>query len=66
MNNEKGNGLRFNDGKNRLDLVKKETQKLLDSLDIEFGAFNIEIMIDKNDKLYFEKLIKIKKSRKEE
>ena len=39
--------------KNRLDLVKKETQRLFDSLDVEFGAFNIEIMIDKNDKLYF-------------
>lgn len=38
---------------NRLDLVKKETQRLFDSLDVEFGAFNIEIMIDKNDKLYF-------------
>ena len=39
--------------KNRLDLVKKESQRLFDSLDVEFGAFNIEIMIDKNDKLYF-------------
>ncbi|NBK98820.1 MAG: hypothetical protein EOM50_12500 [Erysipelotrichia bacterium] len=39
--------------KNRLDLVKKETQRLFDSLDIEFGAFNIEIMIDKNENLYF-------------
>lgn len=38
---------------NRLDLVKKETQRLFDSLDVEFGAFNIEIMIDKNDNLYF-------------
>ena len=36
--------------KNRLDLVKRETQRLFDSLDIEFGAFNIEIMIDKNDR----------------
>lgn len=39
--------------KNRLDLVKKETQRLFDSLGVEFGAFNIEIIIDKNDKLYF-------------
>ena len=38
---------------NRLDLVKKETQRLFESLDVDFGAFNIEIMIDKNDKLYF-------------
>mgnify|MGYP006372660751 CR=1 FL=1 len=39
--------------KKRVDLVKKEINKLLNSLDIEFGAFNIEIMIDKNDNLYF-------------
>lgn len=39
--------------KNRLDLVKNETQKLFNSLDIKFGAFNIEIMIDKNENLYF-------------
>lgn len=38
---------------NRLDLVKHEIQKLFDSLDIKFGAFNIEIMIDKNENLYF-------------
>jgi len=38
---------------NRLELVKKETQRLFDLLDIKFGAFNIEIMIDKNDNLYF-------------
>lgn len=37
----------------RIDLVKKETQKLFNSLGIKFGAFNIEIMIDKNEKLYF-------------
>jgi len=37
----------------RLDLVKKETQKLFDTLHIEFGAFNIEIMFDKDNKLYF-------------
>lgn len=39
--------------KKRVDLVKNEINKLLNSLDIEFGAFNIEIMIDKNDNLYF-------------
>jgi len=38
---------------NRLTLVKKETQRLFDSLNVEFGAFNIEIMIDKKDNLYF-------------
>ncbi|MBA2860458.1 acetyl-CoA carboxylase biotin carboxylase subunit family protein [Methanococcus maripaludis] len=37
----------------RLELVKIETQKLFDLLNIKFGAFNIEIMIDKNDNLYF-------------
>lgn len=37
----------------RLNLVKKQTQKLFDALDIKFGAFNIEIMIDKNDELFF-------------
>lgn len=40
-------------GDNRLTLVKKETQKLFDLLNIRFGAFNIEIMIDKNDNLHF-------------
>lgn len=38
---------------NRLEKVKIEIQKLFDMLDIKFGAFNIEIMIDKDDNLYF-------------
>lgn len=37
----------------RLDLVKKEVQRLFNLLNIKFGAFNIEIMIDKNNDLYF-------------
>ncbi|ERP30811.1 ATP-grasp domain-containing protein [Chitinivibrio alkaliphilus] len=37
----------------RLNLIKQETQKLFDLLDIHFGAFNIEIMIDRNDNLHF-------------
>lgn len=38
---------------NRLCLIQKEIQRLFDLLDIKFGAFNMEIMIDKNDNLYF-------------
>ena len=37
----------------RLELVKKETQSLMDALNIKFGAFNIEIMIDKDERLFF-------------
>ncbi|EXJ23325.1 Phosphoribosylglycinamide synthetase, ATP-grasp (A) domain protein [Alkalibacterium sp. AK22] len=37
----------------RFNLVKKETQKLFDCLNIKFGAFNVEIMIDQNEQLYF-------------
>lgn len=36
----------------RLDRVKKEIQRLLDLLDIQFGAFNMEVMIDHKDDLY--------------
>lgn len=37
----------------RIRLVKEEIQRLMDSLRIDFGAFNIEIMIDQEDNLYF-------------
>lgn len=37
----------------RIDLLKIQTQKLFDLLDIRQGAFNIEIIFDKQDKLYF-------------
>ena len=37
----------------RLDIIKKECQRLFDLLNIKFGAFNIEIMIDNDDNLYF-------------
>ena len=37
----------------RLDIIKKEIKRLFDILNIKFGAFNIEIMIDKDDNLYF-------------
>lgn len=39
--------------KMRLIKIKRECQKLFNLLNIRFGAFNIEILIDKNDKLYF-------------
>lgn len=32
--------------------VKKELQRLVELLDIRFGAFNIEVMIDNRDKVY--------------
>lgn len=38
---------------NRLNIIKKECQRLFDLLNIQFGAFNIEIMVDKDDNLYF-------------
>lgn len=37
----------------RIKQVKKETQKLFKALNIKSGAFNIEILIDNKDKLYF-------------
>lgn len=37
----------------RLSIVKAEVQKLVTSLDIKFGAFNLEMMITAEDKPYF-------------
>ncbi|MEK5079747.1 ATP-grasp domain-containing protein [Solibacillus sp. FSL W7-1436] len=37
----------------RLKLIEEEIQRLFKLLNIKFGAFNMEIMIDKNDFLYF-------------
>ena len=37
----------------RLEILKVQSQELFDLLNIEFGAFNIEIMFDKEDNLYF-------------
>ena len=37
----------------RLALAKEACEKLIDLLNIEFGAYNIEILIDQNEKLYF-------------
>ena len=39
--------------KERLQIVTKEIQRLFDLLDIKLGAFNIEIMFDKQNNLYF-------------
>ena len=36
----------------RIARIKQELQKIVDLLRIEFGAFNVEIMFDKHDKLY--------------
>ena len=35
------------------ELIREELQKLINLLQIEMGAFNIEVMFDKNGKLYF-------------
>ncbi len=37
----------------RLKVVRESIQRLFDLLDIKFGAFNIEIMFDRKDNLYF-------------
>lgn len=37
----------------QLEILKIQSQKLFDLLNIELGAFNIEIMFDKEDNLYF-------------
>lgn len=36
----------------RINKVKEEIQKVVDILDIKFGGFNLEIMVDKNDKVF--------------
>lgn len=36
----------------RIEKVKKEIQRVVDLLDIKFGGFNLEIMIDKQDRVY--------------
>lgn len=36
----------------RINKVKEEIQKVVDILDIEFGGFNLEVMIDKNDRAF--------------
>lgn len=37
----------------RLELLKKETQRLVDTLHLRAGGFNIEAIITKDDKVYF-------------
>ena len=37
----------------RVDIIHSEVQRLMDSLNIKFGAFNVELIFDKNDRLYF-------------
>ena len=39
--------------KKRIDIIHTEIQRLMDSLNIKFGAFNAELIFDKNDNLYF-------------
>lgn len=39
-------------GESRLIKVKKEIEKIVNLLGIKFGGFNLEIMIDKNDKVF--------------
>lgn len=39
--------------KKRQKLIKIELNKLIKSLNIKFGAFNVELMITKDDKVYF-------------
>lgn len=39
--------------KKRLEAVKEAVQLLVNALEIKFGAFNIEIMFNKNDELFF-------------
>ena len=39
--------------KKRVDIIHNEIQRLMASLNIKFGAFNAELIFDKNDNLYF-------------
>lgn len=39
--------------KERITKIHLQTQKLIDLLQIKFGAFNIELLFDQNDDLYF-------------
>ena len=39
--------------KERIELIHKEIQRLISSLQIKMGAFNIELIITKEEKLYF-------------
>lgn len=39
--------------KERIIKIRLQTQKLIDLLQIKFGAFNIELIFDQNDDLYF-------------
>lgn len=43
----------LNISENRVSLVKEEIQKLIYSTGVLYGAFNIEMIISKEDKLYF-------------
>jgi biotin carboxylase len=36
----------------RINKIKEEIQKVVDILNIEFGGFNLEVMVDKNDKVF--------------
>lgn len=36
----------------KINRVKKEIQKVVDMLDIKFGGFNLEVMVDKNDNVF--------------
>ncbi len=39
--------------KKRIKLIQEEVQRLISSLQIKFGAFNVELIITKEEKLYF-------------
>lgn len=38
--------------KSRIKKVKEEIQKIVEILNIKFGGFNIEVMVDKNDRVF--------------
>lgn len=38
--------------KSRIRKVKEEIQRVIDNLDIKFGGFNLEVMVDKNDNVF--------------
>ena len=43
----------LNISEERIAIVKKEVSRLMECSGIKYGAFNIEMIIDKNDHLYF-------------
>lgn len=48
-----GKSYPLNLDENRKQLIRNELQRLISSLKISFGAFNIELIITKEEKLYF-------------